>query len=634
MLQAMRNKMHGWPSILLLGVSVFAMSFFGMEGYLTSRDATYVAKVGKQEISQSDLQDRMNQLRQQATAEQGDKFDSSVLQKPEVKQQVLDGMIDQRLLIAATQDWGLRVSDKAVRDYIAAIPQFQLNGKFDPTSYRAFLEGQRKTVSAFEGDIRTSLAEQLLPSAIADTTIISDAQLNQFLELIGQRRDLRYILLPKPVGGDQKVTDAQAQAYYKAHVAAFMKPEQVSVKYLEVDAANLKLDDTADDAELKKRYENEKQRFVQPEQRLASHILIDVPTNATPAQQKAALAQAEKIAAQANPADFASLASKESADAGSKRQGGDLGWLEKGVTTAAFDSALFALDKGQISKPVLSTDGYHIIWLRDVRAGASKPFAEVREQLAKEASASERDRKYNEVAGKMSDETYQNPSSLEPAATALDLPIKTTALFSRAGGEGLAANAKLIKAAFSDDVLVQGNNSGLIDLGNNHSLVLHVDKHVPAAARPLAEVRTDVDQRVLAERNAIAGKKVADGLLARVRKGTTMDAAATEAGTTVQTAAAIERTDTSVAGPLLVQAFLLPHPAPGKSVFAAVDLQDGTFAIVALDKVQAGDLSKVSTEQRESLRKQMSQAYAVEATQELIGLLRADTKIKYNKTLM
>ncbi len=634
MLQAMRNKMHGWPSILLLGVSVFAMSFFGMEGYLTSRDATYVAKVGKQEISQTDLQDRMNQLRQQGTAEQGDKFDSSVLQKPEVKQQVLDGMIDQRLLIAATQDWGLRVSDKAVRDYIAAIPQFQLNGKFDPTSYRAFLEGQRKTVSTFESDIRTSLAEQLLPSAIADTTIISDAQLNQFLELISQRRDLRYILLPKLVGGDQKVTDAQAQDYYKAHVAAFMKPEQVSVKYLEVDAASLKLDDTADEGELKKRYENEKQRFVQPEQRLASHILIDVPTNATPAQQKAALAKAEKIAAEANPADFASLASKESGDAGSKRQGGDLGWLEKGVTTAAFDSALFALDKGQISKPVLSTDGYHIIWLRDVRAGASKPFAEVREQLAKEASASERDRKYNEVAGKMSDETYQNPSSLEPAATALDLPIKTTALFSREGGEGLAANAKLVKAAFSDDVLVQGNNSGLIDLGNNHSLVVHVEKHVPAAARPLAEVRADVDQRVLAERNAVAGKKAADALLARVRQGMSMDAAATEAGAKVQTAAAIERTDTSVAGPLLVQAFLLPHPAPGKSVFTAVDLQDGTFALVALDKVQPGDLSKVGSEQRESLRKQMSQAYAVESTQELIGLLRAATKIKYNKTLM
>ena len=634
MLQAMRNKMHGWPSILLLGVSVFAMSFFGMEGYLTSRDATYVAKVGKQEISQTDFQDRMNQLRQQAAAEQGDKFDSSVLQKPEVKQQILDGLIDQRLLVAATQDWGLRVSDKAVRDYIAAIPQFQLNGHFDPTSYRAFLESQRKTVSGFESEIRSSLAEQLLPSVIADTTIISDAQLNQFLGLIAQRRDLRYIVLPKPALGDQKVTDAQAQAYYTAHVADFMNPEQVSVKYLEVDAANLKPDATADDSDLKKRYESEKQRFVQPEQRLASHILIDVPANATPAQQKAALAQAEKIAAEATPADFAALASKESADAGSKRQGGDLGWLEKGVTNPAFDSALFALGKGQISKPVLSTDGYHIILLRDIRAGASKPFEEVREQLVKEASASERDRKYNEVAGKMSDETYQNPSSLEPAASALDLPIKTTGLFSRKGGEGVAANPKLIAAAFSDDVLVQGNNSGLVDLGNDHSVVVHLDKHVPAAARPLAEVRADVDRRILGERIAAASKQAADALLAQVRQGMTMDAAAASVKASVQSAAAVERNATSVPAPLRVQAFLLPHPAAGKAAFAAVDMHDGTYAVLALDKVQPGDLSTVSAEQRESLRQQMAQAYAVESTRELVDLLRAETKIKYNKTLL
>lgn len=634
MLQAMRNKMHGWPSILLLGVSVFAMSFFGMEGYLTSRDATYVAKVGKQEISQTDFQDRMNQLRQQAAAEQGDKFDSSALQKPEVKQQILDGLIDQRLLVAATQDWGLRVSDKAVRDYIAAIPQFQLNGHFDPTSYRAFLESQRKTVSGFESEIRSSLAEQLLPSVIADTTIISDVQLNQFLGLIAQRRDLRYIVLPKPALGDQKVTDAQAQAYYTAHVADFMNPEQVSVKYLEVDAANLKPDATADDSDLKKRYESEKQRFVQPEQRLASHILIDVPANATPAQQKAALAQAEKIAAEATPADFAALASKESADAGSKRQGGDLGWLEKGVTNPAFDSALFALGKGQISKPVLSTDGYHIIWLRDIRAGASKPFEEVREQLVKEASASERDRKYNEVAGKMSDETYQNPSSLEPAASALDLPIKTTGLFSRKGGEGVAANPKLITAAFSDDVLVQGNNSGLVDLGNDHSVVVHLDKHVPAAARPLAEVRADVDRRVLGERIAAASKQAADALLAQVRQGMTMDAAAASVGARVQSAAAVERNATSVPAPLRVQAFLLPHPAAGKAAFAAVDMHDGTYAVLALDKVQPGDLSTVSAEQREALRQQMAQAYAVESTRELVDLLRAETKIKYNKTLL
>ena len=634
MLQAMRNKMHGWPSIVLLGVCVFAMSFFGIETYFMSHADSFVAKVGKHEISQNDYQTRVNQLRQQMSAEQGDHFDASIFEKPETKQRILDGLIDQQLLLQANDDWGMRVADQSVRDYIAQIPLFQVNNQFDATSYRAWLLSQRKTPEMFESDIRATLEAQLLPGAINDSTIISDAEVDHFLSLLAQRRDLRYFLLPRPALADSQVSDAQVETYYKAHLADYMNPEQVSVKYIEVDGSTLKLDTTPNDDDLKKRYEDEKQHFVQPEQRLVSHILINVPANATPDQQKAALAKAEKIAADANPGDFAKLAAQDSEDLGSKRQGGDLGWLEKGVTNPAFDAAMFALQKGQISKPILSPDGYHIIWLRDVRSGESKPFAEVRDQLVKEATAADRDRMYNDVAGKMSDNTYQNPASLEPAAQALNLPIKSTDLFSRKGGEGLAANPKVIAAAFSDDVLVQSNNSSLIDLGNDHSVVIHVDKHVPAAARPLADVHADVVKKILDERIAAAGKKLSDDALARLDKGEAMPAVATAMGAQVKSVNEATRQSTDVPAALLTQAFLLPHPAPGKSQFAAVDMKDGTYALLAVDKVQGGDLSKVPPEQRDSLRQQMAQAYGAEATRELLELLKAKTKIKINNSLM
>ena len=198
MLQAMRNKMHGWPSIIVLGVAVLAMSLFGMESYFTSRNDTFVAKVGKHEISQSDFQNRINQLRQQASTQQGDSFDASIFEKPDVKQRILDGMIDEQLLLQANADWGMRVSDQAVRDYIAAVPVFQVNGQFDPTTYTAWLASQRKTPAMFEDEIRSSLSSQILPDAINDSTIISEAQVNHFLELLTQRRDIRYSLLPQP----------------------------------------------------------------------------------------------------------------------------------------------------------------------------------------------------------------------------------------------------------------------------------------------------------------------------------------------------------------------------------------------------------------------------------------------------
>lgn len=634
MLQSLRDKMHGWPSIVVLGVAVFAMSFFGIEGYFTSRSETYVAKVGKQEISQQDFQQRLNNLRQQDSAEQGDKFDPSLYEQPAMKDRVLNAMIDQQLLLKANDDLGLRVSTSALRDAIASIPAFQVNGQFDKNTYVAWLASQNKTPAMFQDEMSSSMAVRLLPDAIDAGTIVTDAEVDQFLKLRLQRRDLRYAVLPRPALTDSEVTDAQVQAYYKAHQADFMAPEQVAIRYIEVNAADLKPDAPPSDDDLHKRYDDEKQRFVQPEQRLVSHILINVPKNATPAQQKAALAKAQKIAAEATPANFAQLAGQDSQDLGSKRQGGDLGWLEKGVTNKAFEDALFAMQKGQISQPVLSDEGYHVLWLRDVRSGQTKPFAEVRGQLEQEAAAAERDRKYNDVAGKLADKTYQNPTSLEPAAQELGLPIKSTGLFTRDGGTGIAADPKVGKAAFSDDVLVQGNNSSLIDLGNNHSVVIHVDKHVPAAERPLADVRDAIRKDILDARVADLAKQHADALLARLRKGEAMDAVAASAGAQLQTVQDALRVQEGVPEPVRDEAFLLPHPQNGNSQFSAVALPEGSYALLAVDKVQDGDLSKVTADQRKMLRQSMLAAYGSVATQAFIDALKAKTEIKIAKDRM
>jgi peptidyl-prolyl cis-trans isomerase D len=628
MLQSLRNKIHGWPAVLVLGVAVFAMSFFGIQGYFTSRTDTYVAKVGKHEISQQQFQDRLNQIRQQASAQLGDQFDPTVYEQPEAKLRVLDAMVDQQLLLQANGDLGLKVPAQALRDAIAAIPAFQVNGQFDAGAYRAVLAGSNRTPATFEDEVRSSLALRLIPDAIGASTIVTDAEINRFLNLRLQRRDLRYFVLSRPALTDSAVSDAQVEAYYKAHQADFMSPEQVSVSYLEVNGADLKPEAKPGEDELKKRYDEEKQRFVQPEQRLVSHILINVPKNATPAQQKAALAKAEKIAGEATPGDFAKLAKQDSDDLGSKRQGGDLGWLEKGVTNPAFDEALFALQKGQISKPVLSDEGYHILWLRDVRSGQAKPFEEVRGQIEQEVLASQRDRRYNEVAGKLADKTYQNPSSLEPAAQEMGLTIKHTELFSRQGGSGIAANSKLVAAAFSDDVLAQGNNSGLIDLGTDHSVVIHVDKHLPAAVRPLAEVRDTVKQEILDERVAASAQKQADDLLQRLRKGEDMSAVAGSAGSTVQTVAGSLREQQGIPQPVTDAAFLLPHPRGDKPQFTSVPLQNGTYALLAVDKVRDADLSKVTKEQRNALRQSMIKAYGDVATTGFIDELRKSTEIK------
>jgi peptidyl-prolyl cis-trans isomerase D len=627
MLQALRNKLHGWPAIVVLGICVFAVAFFGIEGYFSAQVDTYVAKVGSQEISQQQFQDRLNQLRQQASSSpQGD---ASIYEKPEMKKRVLDAMIDQQLLLQANEALGLRVSDSAVRDYIAGIPAFQVNGRFDTDTYRALLAGQGQTPVTFEGQVRASLAMQLLPDAVSSTTVVTAADLDRYLALRLQRRDLRYFSLPRPVLAESTVDQAQLEAYYKAHQADFMSPEQVSVQYLQVKASDLKPVAAPTEDELKKRYQDEKQRFVKPEQRLVSHILINVPKNATPDQQKAALAKAQKLAAEATPANFAQLAQQNSEDLGSKSQGGDLGWLERGVANPAFDEALFALQKGQISKPVLSPDeGYHLIWVRDVRSGDIKSFDEVRAQLLDEANKAARDRQYNDVAGQLADKTYQNPASLEPAAQALGLKVQSTALFSRDGGQGIAANPKVLKAAFADDVLAQGNNSSLIELGNDTAVVLHLGKHVMSAPRPLAEVSETIKQKILDQRVDAQAKQQADALLARLQKGEKIEAVAASVNAKLQSVQEAVRVQPELPAPIRDQAFLMPHPVAGQPQYSDVATAQGVYALIALDKVQDGDLSKVTAQQRDALRSEMSQVYGGISTQGLIDILRAKTEIK------
>lgn len=631
MLQALRTKLHGWPSIVILGICVFAISFFGIESYFMSRNDTFVAKVGKQEISQQQFTERVNQLRQRASAEQGDSFDGSVFEQPATKLQILNQLIDEKVLAKANDDLGLVVSNQAVRDFIAAIPSFQLDGQFDPTTYRTVLSMQGKTPAMFESEIRASLEPGLIPDAITAGTIVSDADLDRYINLRLQRRTVRYAQLPQPKVDDAPVTDEQLGAYYAQHKDEFVTPEQVSLQYIEVNEADLKAEAPPTDEELRKRYEDEKQKFVQPEQRLVSHILINVPKNATPDQQKAALAKAQKIATEATPADFAQLAQKDSDDLGSKRAGGDLGWLEKGVANAAFDDALFKMQKGRISQPVLSDEGYHVIWLRDVRSGAAKPFEEVRDELAKEAQSGSRERAFNELAGKLTDKTYQSPASLEPAAQELGLTIKSTELFSRAGGAGIAADPKVLKAAFSDDVLAQGNNSNLIDLGTGHAVVVRVDKHLPAAAKPLAEVKDRVRQLVLAERATAAAKKQADALLDRLNKGETFDAVAGSVQAPVKSADGVVRTQPGLPPELEQKAFLMPHPAAGKSEFTAVQMGDGSYALMALDKVEGADMSKIRPEDLNMLRGQMVKAYGAEAAFEFIEQVKARNEITVAK---
>ncbi|HET9819694.1 MAG TPA: SurA N-terminal domain-containing protein [Rhodanobacteraceae bacterium] len=634
MLQAIRNMFKSWIVIAIFGVLVVvAFLFFGIEGYFSQSNATWVAKVDGHEISQQDFNTAFNNYRQQQMNAPGNTMDAADFSKPEVKQAVLKQIINRQLLMNENEKLGIKVPNSEIREQIASFPVFQVNGKFDSSSYLAWLAQQRKTAQQFQDEIRSDLATRQVPTAIVGTAFSTKAEAEGFLRLQLQQRDFSFIDLPPPAPtpGQSTVTDAEIAGYYKSHQSEFMTPEQVSVNYIDLDAATMKVTPDLSDKALQARYEKEKNRFVSPPQWEVSHILIKLPPKATATEKKDALAKAQHIEklAKAPGADFAKLAGQYSDDLGSKRQGGDLGWLQKGDAGPEFQAVLDKMKEGEISGPVLTSEGYHIIDLRDLRAGHAESFAQVRDQLAAEAKKDARQDTYQDVGSKLTDMIYNDPTSLKPAAQKLDLTVQTTPLFGRDGGKtGLAADPKVVKAAFSDMVLLQGNTSDPIDLGNDHMVVIHLDKHVPAAPKPLAEVSDQIKQDIIQQRVAASAKKLADAALAKLKNGTPLDAVAQQTGQSVQQKTGVVRSAQDVDPDLLKAVFELAHPAKGADTKALVPMEKGHYALVLLKAVKPGDPSAVPEQALGFLREQMGRAYGDADMQAYLDVLRKQSKIE------
>ncbi|HMM67696.1 MAG TPA: SurA N-terminal domain-containing protein [Dokdonella sp.] len=629
MLQALRAKTSGLIAKIVLGAIVIAFSFFGIESYFIAQTDSYVAKVGKKEISQQEFRSRYDEYRQQKMQESGGRIDARLFEQPGIKRQFLDQLIDEQVLLAANEKLGAVIPAERLRTEIARIPAFQRDGQFDPNLYRARLSAVRKTPVAFADEVAKELATREIPVAVASTVFVTDNEVNDFLRLRGQLRDFRFVTLPKPQAPDSTVSDEEASAFYAAHQQEYMNPEQVALNYIEMDAKDLDVQLNPDETTLRDRYEKEKARYVTSEQRQASHILVKVAGDGGPDAQKNALEKAQKIAAEAKGGkDFAELAKSSSDDLGSKALGGDLGWLDKGMTDPAFEDALYKLGKGEISDPVLSPEGYHVILVRDVRPGKTRSFDEVRGELAKEYQESERERAYNEKSGRLIDLTYADSTSLEPAAKELGLTVQKTAMFSRQGGPGIASNPAVLSAAFSDAVLVQGNNSDKIELGPNHIAIVRVAEHKAATPKPIEEVRADIQQRIIEERASAQARKIADEQFARLEGGESLDTIATALKLQVKEERGIGRNAVSVDGALVNAAFELPRSEGSSPRYKLVGMANDEFALLRLDNVADADPTAVDAPTREAARNTLEQAAATSAARDFVASLRAGMDIK------
>lgn len=649
MLQKLRDKTSGWIATVILGLLIIPFAFFGMESYLSQQVDTYVARISQpptwwrsapqvwpltylwktRDIDVAEYRNRLEVARRRARDQQGDAFDAKAFESVDNKRKIVEDMIDDELMQLAAERDNIVVGDSEVRREIQQIPDFQVDGKFNAERYQLLLESQNppQTPQTFEKTVRDNLQYGLIPSRLAQSGFITDRELDRLMRLLGEKRDVSFVVMPPAPADTAPVTPAQAEAWYKAHPRNYLRPETVRIEYVEIDAGKLP-PVVLDEAALRKRYDEDAAKYSAADQREVSHILVQVAADAGDAQKKAAEARAKDLAAkaQAPGADFAALARANSDDTGSKDKGGDLGWLAKGAMPGAFDDAAFAMQAGEVRGPVKTDFGWHVIKVNQLRTGNRPPFEEVRAQLEQDMQKTERERVFNELSGKLVDAVYKNPTSLEPAATALGLSVQTTPEFTRGGGQGIAAEQKVVRAAFADSMIQDGTASDPIELGPERTVLIRVIEHQAERTQPLSTVRPMVEAAVRADRQRKAAEAAADALV-KAAKASGLPAAAAAAQLAMGEANDIQRGSLIPSREAVDAFFNLARPADNLIPVSKTSA-GGQFIVFAVRAVRDGDIGQVTPQERDQLRQQLSRADGVQAQEAFVRASRAKYQIK------
>ncbi len=629
-----RMKVIGWVFILPLGL-VFAV--WGVQGIVSfSAQQDRGLKVNGQQVNFEE----MRQSYQQRTAQLSRAYPEEI--PADVKKKVQDAIVEE-FVSAALIDQKVTaehysVSDQEVVQAIKSYEGFQIGGQFSKDAYYALLAARGYTAERFEAEQRKRLKTNALEGGLYLSAFATPMELARAVALKGETRELAYALIPvaKYIAA-AKPDEAAIKAYYDGHPEEFKTPDTVKLAYVALRVSDIAKEVAVDEAGLKAYYDSIKERFQEVEKRHARHILIQAGSDPAAAEKKAQEVYAEASKA---GADFAALAKKYSQDAGSAQQGGDLGTVEKSFFVGPFGDALFAMHPGEIKGPVKTQFGWHVIKLEEIQAGKSKSFEDVRATIEPEFKRTEAEKRFGERQEKLEQLAFENAGSLESVAKKLDLKVEETpSFYAGLADSELAANAKVLKAAFSADVL-GGQNSRPVELKPGYVVVLRASERRPPALEPLAIVKGRAEQgakKILAAKQAeAAGQQAVSSLNA----GEKWDAVVKSLGGVPTVAAGksppadalkyeaakfVGRTDKDVAAPVLRDLFKATLPA-GKPFVAASTLASGDVVVYTFTAVKAGQLGADPSAERRTLAGQIAESDIAA----YISAMRAKADIKMN----
>lgn len=524
MLDAIRERAQGWLAKVILALITIPFMLWGVESYFNkSGDGDVLASVNGDKVTRQEFDRAIKAQQQEMRASMGAAYDPAMFNDPKIRKSVLDGVINQRLIINAATKAGMVVSDAEMARIIASLPAFQENGRFSQTRYDQVLRQQGMSISEFENQLRQELLINDVRSVFQSSAIVPSNVAARFLQAYEQQREISTVKLTSEQFLSQaRVSAVDVQSWYNAHKADYTLPEQARFQYVVLSQDALASQVKISDAEVKQYYDQNSAKYSEPEQRRASHILITVNPGDDAQKRAAAKARAEAIYQQVkvNPASFAAVAKHESSDTGSALQGGDLGWFPRNAMVKPFADAVFAMRSGDISQPVQSEFGYHIIELTGIKPARTRSLDEVKADIVRDLQVQQAAKRFADVAETFSNKVYEQSDSLKPVADALKLQVTDSDWLSRKGGDSsLLANPKMLQALFSDDVLKNKRNTEAIEVAPNSLVSARLLEYKAAALQPLDTVRTAIEQQLKRTQAIALAEKQGKQDLAQLRAG-------------------------------------------------------------------------------------------------------------------
>ncbi len=581
MLQAISDRIKGWLGIFIVALIGLPFGLWGIQSYLDDGGPHYAAKVNGTKIPIRELENSVSQQRQKLFQQYKGKLP---IKAAALRKQVLDQLINQRLLESVSYKEGYRISDAVMSAQIERL--FSIGGKFNRAAMDAKLAEMGRSPQQFEYVLRNELRIQQMQAGVVNSSIASKQDVLQLAMLEQQLRDINVITFNvDEFAGKYQPTKQAIKKYYAANRQRFMSTEKVKVDYVELTTASIMQKITIDKDKVRSMYESYVTNTSKREQRKASHILILVGKSAkSKAAAKAKLLGIEKQLDAGQ--SFAVLAKKYSQDTGSASRGGNLGWLSPGDTVKPFEDALFLLKKGGVSGIVKTRFGYHLIKLDGIRKEKVESLAQKRPEIEKELRTEAASDRFYDLSEKMANKAFENPDSLGEIVESMHLKLETSPYFTRQQGKGIASNKKVRDIAFSPDVLTKGVNSDVIPLTPKDIIVLRVNDYVTARPMPLSSVSAKISAILRAK----VGYKKALLAAAGVRKRIDSDAAidmVVGKGITVDKIGPVSRQDfAKVKEPSLINAtFKMSAPIGAKPVIKRVDLLSGDVALIVLNKI-------------------------------------------------